>query len=60
LGTYHDFHLGAGVEYALLPGLSLSAEGGYSVGREIDYKRIGQTVAFDPAPYGQVGVKYRF
>jgi opacity protein-like surface antigen len=60
LGTYHDFHLGAGVEYGILPGLSLSVEGGYSVGRELDYQRIDQTVKFDPAPYAQAGIKYRF
>lgn len=60
LGTYHDFHLGAGVEYELLTPLSLTAEGGYSVGREIRYTRIEQTVSFDPAPYCQVGVRYRF
>ena len=41
-------------------GFSLSVEGGYSVGREIDYKNIGQTVTFDPAPYVQAGLKYRF
>jgi opacity protein-like surface antigen len=60
LGTYRDFHLGAGVEYQMVRGLSLSVEGGYSVGREIDYHRIGQTVTFDPAPYAQAGLKYRF
>jgi opacity protein-like surface antigen len=60
LGTYRDFHLGAGVEYRIVRGLSLSVEGGYSVGRELDYKRIGQTVTFDPAPYAQAGLKYRF
>ena len=31
-----------------------------SVGRELDYQRIGQTVQFDPAPYAQAGLKYRF
>jgi opacity protein-like surface antigen len=60
LGTYRDFHLGAGAEYEIVRGLSVAVEGGYSVGREIDYKRVGETVKFDPAPYGQVGVKYRF
>jgi hypothetical protein len=60
LGTYHDFHLGVGVEYELLAALSLSVEGGYSVGRQINYTRIDQTVTFDPGPYCQVGVKYRF
>lgn len=60
LGTYRDFHLGAGIEYRIVRGLWLSAEGGYSVGRELDYQRIDQTVKFDPAPYAQAGLKYRF
>ena len=60
LGTYRDFHLGAGVEYQMVHGLSLSVRGGYSVGRELDFKRIGQTVTFDPAPYAQAALKYRF
>jgi len=59
-GTYRDFHLGAGVEYEIVRGLSLSVEGGYSVGRQIDYQRIDQTVSFDPAPYAQAGLRYRF
>jgi hypothetical protein len=60
LGTYRDFHLGVGVECQIVRGLSLSVEGGYSVGRQIDYKRIDQTVTFDPGPYAQAGLKYRF
>jgi opacity protein-like surface antigen len=60
LGTYHDFHLGAGVEYELIHGLFLSFEGGYSLGRELDYKRLDQTVTFDPTPYCQAGVRCRF
>ena len=60
LGTYHDFHLGAGAEYEVARRLFLSIEGGCSVGRELDYRRIGQTVKFDPGAYGQVGLKYRF
>ncbi len=60
LGTYRDFHLGAGAEYRLLRGLSLGIEGGYSVGREIDYVRIGQTVSFDPGPYVRLNLRVRF
>jgi len=44
----------------MVHGLSLSVRGGYSVGRELDFKRIGQTVTFDPAPYAQAALKYRF
>ena len=29
-------------------------------GVQIDYQRIGQTITFDPAPYAQAGLKYRF
>jgi hypothetical protein len=60
LGTYRDFHLGGGATYEIARSVWLSVEGGYSVGREIDYQRIDQTVTFDPAPYAQAGLKYRF
>ncbi len=60
LATYRDFHVGAGVNYRLVRGLSLEIEGGYSVGREIDYNRLDQTVSFDPAPYVEAGIRYRF
>jgi len=60
LGTYHDFHLGVGVEYEVAARLALTVEGGYSVGREIDYHALGQTVSFDPSPYCQVAMRFRF
>ena len=60
LGTYRDFHLGAGVEYVVLPGLSINAETGYSVGRQIDYTRLHETMRFDPSPYVAVAARYRF
>ena len=60
LGTYRDFHGGVGVEYRILPGLTASVEGGYSFDRELDYKRIGETLKFQSAPYVQVGLKYGF
>ncbi len=60
LGTYRDFHLGLGAEYEVLQGLSIGIEGGYSVGREIDYNRLNETVKFDPSPYVTVAVRYRF
>jgi opacity protein-like surface antigen len=60
LGTYRDFHIGAGAEYRLVRGLSIGVEGGYSLGREIDYTRIDQTLSFGSSPYFQVGLKYRF
>lgn len=60
LGTYRDFHLGAGVDYKLARGLYLSAEGGYSVGREFDYTRLDETLSFKPAPYVQTSIRWWF
>jgi hypothetical protein len=60
LGTYRDFHLGAGAEYHLPFGPSIHVEAGYSFRREIDYKDIGETVSFDPGPYVQAGLRWRF
>ena len=57
LGTYRDFHIAGGAKYQILGALSISIEGGYSVGREIDYTRINKTVSFDPSPYIQIGLK---
>lgn len=60
LGTYRDFHVGAGVEYRFWKGLSLEIQGGYSVGRQIVYSRLDQTVSFDASPYVQTGLSWRF
>ena len=60
LGTYRDFHVGVGAEFELLQGLSVGVEGGYSVGREIDYNRLDETVKFDPSPYVTAAIRYRF
>jgi len=60
IATYRDFHFGVGAEYEILPRLWVSAEGGYSFGREIEYTRIDESVDFDSAPYAQVGLRYRF
>lgn len=60
LGTYRDYHLGAGGEYDIIKGLSLSAETGFSVGREIDYTRIDKQVDFHTSPYARVGIRYSF
>jgi Domain of unknown function (DUF6268) len=59
LATYRDFHAGLGAEYRLVRGLTLGVEGGYSVGREIDYKRVDQTISFDPGPYCRISLRYR-
>ena len=60
LGTYRDFHLGVGASYRFCKGFSLEVEGGYSVGREINYTRLNQTVSFEPSPYVQAGLRLRF
>ena len=57
IATYRDFLLGAGAEYRICHGLSLSLKGGYSFGRELDYQRIDQTVKFGSSPFVQVGLK---
>lgn len=60
LGTYRDFHIGVGTEYRPWRGISVGVEAGYSVGREIDYTRLNQTVSFANSPYLQAGVTCRF
>lgn len=60
LASYRDVRVGAGLEQRLTPWLTLSAEGGYSVNRQIDYTRIDERVKFDPAPYFQLGLRARF
>jgi len=60
LGTYRDFHFGAGAEYRLPFGPWLRVESGISFGREIRYKDISQTISFDPGPYVQAGLRWRF
>jgi hypothetical protein len=60
IATYWDFHLGAGVEYEIIRHLSVNLEGGYSLGRQIHYTDLHETVKFDPSPYVQAGLRYRF
>jgi hypothetical protein len=58
--TYRDLRVGAGAEYEVLPELWASLEGGYSVWREIDFKDRDRSVDFDPSPYVQLALRYRF
>jgi hypothetical protein len=61
VGTYEDFHGGIGLRYQFNQALSLSAEAGYSFGRNIEYDRIDHhSIYFDPAPYAQVIAKWYF
>jgi hypothetical protein len=60
LATYQDVHVGVGFDYRIVRGLSVSLEGGYSVGRAIHYKDLDDTVNFDPSPYVQASVRWWF
>jgi len=61
VGTYEDFHGGAGLRYQFNPGLSLSAEAGCSFGRNIEYDRIDHhSIYFDSSPYVQLIAKWYF
>jgi hypothetical protein len=60
LGTYRDIRVGGGVGYQFNKTFGVEVEAGYSVSRQIDYTRIGETVKFDPAPYVRLGVNVGF
>lgn len=60
LASYRDIRVGAGFEMRVNQRLTLNAEGGYSVNRQIDYTRIDERVKFDSAPYFQVGLRANF
>lgn len=60
LGSYSDIRVGAGLGHAFTPALSVEAEAGVSVSREIRYQRMGEAVRFGPGPYLSLGVKYGF
>lgn len=60
LASYRDIRFGAGFALQVNRRLSIEAEGGYSVNRQIDYTRIDERVKFDPAPYFQVGLRAKF
>lgn len=60
LATYRDIRIGAGVGYRIGKTLSVEADAGYSVNRQIDYTRIDERVEFDPAPYATLGLRLSF
>lgn len=60
IGTYRDIRIGAGVGYRINKTLSVEADAGYSVNRQIDYTRIDKRVKFDPAPYAALGLRLSF
>lgn len=60
LGSYSDIRVGGGIGYQLTEALSLEAEGGYSMNREIDYPDIDEKVKFDSTPYFRVGLRLEF
>jgi len=60
LGTYRDIRIGVGGGYQLKRTLTLEADAGYSVSRQIDYTRIDERVKFDPAPYVHINLRWSF
>lgn len=60
LASYRDIRVSTGLQMRVTSQLALSAEGGYSVNRQIDYTRIDERVKFDPAPYFQLSLRTRF
>jgi len=60
LGTYRDIRIGAGVGYRINKTLSVEADVGYSVNRQINYTRIDERVEFDPAPYAGLRLRLSF
>lgn len=60
IGTYRDIRVGAGVGYRINNSLSVEADAGYSVNRQIDYTRIDERVDFDPAPYAGFSLRMSF
>ncbi len=60
LGTYRDIRLGAGLGFKITETLSVEAEGGSSIHRQIDYTRIDERVKFDSAAYVRVGLAAAF
>ncbi|QEM68927.1 hypothetical protein FO488_12690 [Geobacter sp. FeAm09] len=60
LGTYSDIRIGAGAGYRVSKNLSVEADAGYSVHRQINYTRIDERVKFDPAPYAGLGLRLSF
>ena len=60
LGSYRDIRVGGGLAHAFTSSLSLEAEAGVSVNREINYQQLREHVRFGPAPYLSLGVKFGF
>ena len=60
LGSYRNIQFGGGVKYQYLRRLSLSVQGGYSVGRQIRFLDSGSTVKFGSAPCVQATVEFAF
>lgn len=60
LGTYSDIRIGTGLGYRISKNLSVEADAGYSVDRQIDYTRIDERAEFDPAPYAGFGLHLSF
>lgn len=60
LGSYSEVRLALGAGYQVTKSLSLEAEGGYAISRDIEYQDIDNKVTFDPTPYVRIGLRFEF
>lgn len=60
LGTYRDIRIGAGVAHRISKILSVKADIGYSVSRQIDYTGTDECVEFEPTPYAGLALNLSF
>ncbi|MDE1171679.1 MAG: DUF6268 family outer membrane beta-barrel protein [Verrucomicrobium sp.] len=58
---YREIRVGVNTEYQFTPWMALDAEVGGSLYREFDFDDVGSgyKVKNQPAPYGQIGLKFR-
>ncbi len=60
IGNYRDIRIGTGICYRFSKSISMEADVGYSVNRQIDYTEIDETVEFASAPYAGLGLRVNF
>ena len=60
VGNYRDIRIGTGISYRFSKSVSMEADVGYSVNRQIDYSQTNETVEFAPAPYAGLGLRMSF
>lgn len=57
---FSDYRAGLGLTYAFCPQVSLDLAAGYSIQRQFDFARAGETYRTDPSPYVKVALKAAF